>query len=373
MRVLAIIIACVAYLLLASGCATPPSTSGVASVVIERQGSFYVGGRQVTAAGTYDATTTQVPLNPGQTFWVDQMYVQYQIPPGARRLPIILVHGGAGTGRVWESTPDGRDGYQTIFLRRGYAVYIVDAPRGGRSGFPSFSGALGWLDDRQQVVPDQTFLPGNKLAWTRWRIGPQFPDVFSVQAFPMSGLDQFMQAIRPVVSDDPEVVSRALIALLDKIGPAILVTHSNSGLWGWLAAAGSNNVRAVVSYEPSVVFPAGEMPSPIALYRGTQDAGTPVTNEQFARLATIPIQVVFGDNIPSQPVADLPADGRRAQIVAAQMFADALNRQGGRVSVLRLPDAGLRGNSHFAFSDLNNVEVADLLSSFLANHRLDSR
>lgn len=357
---------------LSSGCVTAPPGSSDGPITIERQGSFFVGGRKVTAAGTYDATTP-IPGNAGQTFWIDQMYVQYQIPPNARKLPLVLVHGGAGTGRSWESTPDGREGFQTIFLRRGFPVYIIDAPRGGRSGFPSFTGDFGKLDEQQQIVPPRTFTPGDKLVWSRWRIGPQHPDVFPVQAFPMNGLDQFMQAIRPVVSDDPEIISRALVALLDRIGPAIVVTHSNSGLWGWLAAARSPKVMGVVSYEPGVVFAKDRMPPPVPLHRGTLDAGVPVSNEEFARLAKIPIQVVFGDNIPRQPVSDVPADVRRAQIVAARMFEESLNKMGGKASVLLLPDAGLRGNTHFMFSDLNNVQVADQLSDFLAKHRLDTR
>ena len=64
----------------------------------------------------------------------------------------MLVHGGGGTGRVWETTPDGREGYQTIFLRRGFAVYIVDFPRRGRAGFPSFNGPFGELDGASVVA-----------------------------------------------------------------------------------------------------------------------------------------------------------------------------------------------------------------------------
>jgi hypothetical protein len=102
-------------------------------------------------------------------------------------------------------------------------------------------------------------------------------------------------------------------------------------------------------------------------------SGTPVTDAEFARLASIPIQVVYGDNIPKQPIPDLVADGRRAQIVSTNQFTAALNSKGGDASVLHLPDAGLRGNSHFMFSDLNNIEVADQLSRFLRAKGLDSR
>ncbi|HSV83775.1 MAG TPA: alpha/beta fold hydrolase [Ramlibacter sp.] len=361
--------------MLAAGCASPSMNTTTGPLVIERQGSFYVGGREVKAAGTYDAVSTPAPANAGQSYWIDQMYVQYQVPVNARKLPIVLVHGGGGSGAVWETTPDGREGFQTIFLRRGFPVYLVDAPRGGRSGFPSFNGPIGKLDDNQQLIPSTSTRPGLQHAWSRWRLGPEHPQTFPEQAFPMEAVDAFMKAVRPTVSDDPEVISRALIALLDKIGPAIVVTHSNSGLWGWLAAARSPNVKAVVSYEPNFIWPRGEaLQAPQGAVRSfSQPAGTQVSPQEFGMLAKIPVQVVFGDNIPTQQVRDQPADGRRLQVQDSRVFVDALNQRGGRASLLLLRDAGLRGNSHFMYQDRNNVQVADLLSAFLARNGLDGR
>ena len=360
------------------GCASTPSAGSASSgaITIASQGSFFVGGRQVTAAGTFDATAVPNPPTTGQTYWVDQMYVQYQIPVNARKYPLVFVHGGSGTGRVWETTPDGREGFQTIFLRRGFPVYIVDFPRRGRAGYPSFGGPFGQLDAKQQIVANRTGQAGREYAWSRWRLGPKYPDVFPVQAFPMSAVDSFLQHLVPTVSDDREIISGALIKLLDKIGPAVLVTHSQSGLFGWLAGARSPNVKGIVSYEPGFVFKLGEVPPPIPLFKGSQPSGTPVTPAEFATLATVPLQVVYGDNIPKQPISDLIADGRRAQVVTSVMFADALNKQGApspNASVLHLPDVGLRGNSHFMFSDLNNIQVADELSKFLNTKGLDLR
>ena len=84
--------------------------------------------------------------------------------------------------------------------------------------------------------------------------------------------------------------------------------------------------------------------------------------------------MVYGDNIPKSPIPDLVADGRRAQQVTSRLFVqEALNGKGGNASVLLLPDAGLYGNSHFMFSDLNNVEVADQMSRFLRAKGLDIR
>ncbi len=340
-------------------------------IIVAQQGSFYVGGRQVKGAGSFSPEQLG-HTNKGNTFWVDHLYVQYQIPLNARKYPLVLVHGGSGTGRVWETTPDGREGYQTIFLRRGFPVYIVDMPRRGRAGFPSFNGAFGRLDDRQ-IVPETTVRTGMEYAWTRWRLGPKVGESYADQQFPMQALEQFSRHLVPMVSDDAGVMTGALIALLEKIGPSVVVTHSQSGLFGWLAGARSANVAGVVSYEPGFVFPANEMPAPIPLYKGAMPAGTAVTNDEFATLARVPLQVVYGDNIVGAPIPDLIADGRRAQVVASKLFATAIRKRSGTAEILHLADAGLRGNSHFMFSDLNNVEVADQLSKFLSAHALDVR
>jgi pimeloyl-ACP methyl ester carboxylesterase len=339
-------------------------------ITIESQASFFVGGHQVTAAGLFDPSASPEPDSTGQTYWVDQMYVQYQVPSHSSKLPLILVHGGGGTGRVWETTPDGREGYQTIFLRRGHPVYIVDTPRGGRSGFPSFDGEFGTLDEQHRLVSNRTKRPGREKIWSRWRLGPKYPEVFPVQAFPVDAVDHFLQHVRPMVSDDAEVTCSALMALIDRIGPAVLVTHSNSGLPGWLAGCRSSEVRAIISYEPGFVFPADDMPPACELDSGAQRSCAPVTQQEFSALAKIPIQVVYGDNIPSEPVPDLVADNRRAQVLICNLFIEALRRRGGNAAALHLPDVGLKGNSHFMFSDLNNVQVADQLSAFLTRHHL---
>lgn len=344
-------------------------------IVIAEQGSFSVGGHTVQGAGEFDPTASPGLTNEGQTFWVDQMYVQYQKPLRPRRYPLILVHGGGGTGRVWETTPDGREGYQTIFLRRDWSVYIVDFARRGRAGLPTFNGPFGNLDGIQ-IVPNETAAIGVQWGWTRWRLGPEYPATFPVQQFPTDSesVDQFFQSLVPIVSDDATVITDGLVALLDKIGPAILVTHSQSGLFGWLAAIRRPElVKAVVSYEPGFVFPEGDVPIPIPLFQGTMPAGTPVPAEEFENLTRMPLQVVYGDNIPMEPIPDLIADGRRAQVIASELFEEAIDSRGGDAEILHLPDAGLLGNSHFMFSDLNNLEVADLLSEYLHEKWLDTR
>ena len=64
---------------------------------------------------------------------------------------------------------------------------------------------------------------------------------------------------------DVQVVSDAQAALFDKIGPAVLVSHSQGGGVGWFTAIKSAKVRAIVSYEPgsNFPFPQGEVPEPL--------------------------------------------------------------------------------------------------------------
>jgi pimeloyl-ACP methyl ester carboxylesterase len=344
-----------------------------APITIVEQGSFFVGGTEVTAPGKFDPTVRSTS-DAGQTFQIDHLYVQYQIPRDARRFPLVMIHGDNSTGSAWESTPDGREGYQTIFLRRGFAVYIVDFPRRGRAGFPSFNGTLGALLDKQ-VIPNRTNAKGDQTVFIGVRLGPEFMEYFPNTQFPKAGLDQFFKNLIPAVMDDEKVVADALAALLERIGPAILVSSSQSGRFACLAAISSPNVKAIVDYEGSdQPFPAGQAPAPVPAYDGfLVGPGAPVPLEDFLKLTKIPIQIVVGDNIPSSPQPIPQLENPRIRLIFKRQFVETVNRYGGDASLLRLPDVGIYGNTHVPFLDLNNLEVADLMSKFLHEKDLDDR
>ncbi|MGO4649698.1 hypothetical protein AB4305_32925 [Nocardia sp. 2YAB30] len=102
-------------------------------------------------------------------------------------------------------------------------------------------------------------------------------------------------------------------------------------------------------------------------------AGESVPMEQFAALTRISIVIYYGDNIPAQPT-DMPAqDSWRARLAMARLWADTVNRHGGDVTVVHLPEAGIRGNTHFPFADMNNAQIAEEVARFLADKRLDGR
>ncbi len=107
-------------------------------------GSFHIGGRVVEISGRPVQEIVRVPggpssrLDPNGRFQVEQMYVQYFLPQNRKgKYPLLLWHGGGLTGASFETTPDGREGWLNMFIRKGWDVYISDAVERGRSSFAS--------------------------------------------------------------------------------------------------------------------------------------------------------------------------------------------------------------------------------------------
>jgi pimeloyl-ACP methyl ester carboxylesterase len=327
-------------------------------LTIQEQGSFAVGGKVTTNPGTFNP---KQPTPQGQTLHGDHAYVFYQIPVNRRKLPLVFLHGTGQFSKTWETTPDGREGFQTIFLRRRFPVYLIDQPRRGNAGRSTVSATIDAVPDEQGWF--DTFRVG---IWPEYFPGVQFSN-------DPEALNQYFRQMTPNVGPyDPGVISDACAALFDRIGPAIFVTHSQGGGLGWLTAVKSGNVRAIVSYEPGsgFLFPEGEVPEPLASSGGPL-AATGVPMAEFAKLIKIPIIIFYGDNIPEKP-SDIPGqDGWRVRLEMARKWRDTVNRHGGDVTVVHLPEVGIPGNTHFPFSDLNNQQVADLLSRFLSEKKLD--
>jgi hypothetical protein len=176
----------------------------------------------------------------------------------------------------------------------------------------------------------------------------------------------FRQSVPNTGPFDFAVTVSAGSALFDRIGTGILVTHSHSGGMGWATAMKNEKVRAIVSFEPgsNFPFPEGEVPPPV-LHVGGPAGGGAVPLADFMALTRIPILIYYGDNIPDQPTPNPGQDQWRAMLTMARQWRDAVNRHGGDVTLIHLPEIGIRGNTHFPMSDLNNVEVADHMTAFL--------
>lgn len=334
-----------------------------AQLVIREQGGRPFGGKVVGDPA-------------GGSIHCDHGYVEWQIPQNPRRLPMLMVH--ASSTKTWDTTFDGREGFRNIFLRRGFSVYLTDLPRTGRAG---------------QGCAPTTYTPqpnNDQASFTTWRIGLWLPgnptpDFYPGVQFPVSmpsALDEFFRIQYPEFNapENEQVETDALAVLLGEIGPSIVLTHSSTGIRGWITATKSANVAAIVSYEPgAVLFPEGEVPPPIARADGMLvPAGNPIPLSEFMKLTRMPIQIVWGDYIPSEPSAinvgpRLTLDNRRINVVRAKLMVEAINRHGGNAKNVMLPEVGIRGNTHFPMLDLNNLTIADLLSQFLKEQGLDRR
>lgn len=342
-----------------------------APLSISEQGSFTVGGRFVTHDGTF---SQQDFLSPnGQRAYGDFVYVNYQIPVNAKKYSLIFQHGGAQSKRTWESTVDGREGFNNLFLRKGYAVYLLDQPRSGESNLstealdpatpwasnPMYGdktfyilSRVGHYDEQGKPVPNAQFPEGEKNYQA-------FQQSWSVGSGPLdNGLNA--QVLAQLVNQTPE--------------GAILVTHSMGGTIGWRAAMQSDKVKAIVAYEPGgteFIFPDNEMPKIIkARFEHLSASAKGVPMEDFLKLTQIPIVLYYGDYIQlgSDNVGE---DKWGTEFAMAQQFVDTINRHGGDATLVHLPDIGITGNSHFLMGEKNNQQLADLMEQWLIEKGLD--
>ena len=332
------------------------------SLTITEQGGRPFGGRVVGEPAT-------------GSLHCDHGYVEWQIPANPRRTPIVMVH--ASSTKTWDTTFDGRDGFRNIFLRRGYRVYITDLPRTGRAG---------------QGCATTTYTPradNDQASFTTWRLGLWLPGTAEPQFYPgvqfprtREALNEFLRIQYPEFNapENEQIETDALAQLLNEVGRSVVLTHSSTGIRGWITGTKTANIAAIVSYEPgNAVFAEGEVPPPIRRVDGmTVPAGEVIPMADFMKLTKLPIQIVWGDYIPvrSDPVnigPRLTLDARRVNVERAKLMVAAINRHGGQATNIMLPEMGITGNTHFPMMDLNNVRIADLLSSFLAEHKLDAR
>ena len=329
-------------------------------LIIEEQGSFAAGGRVIHEKGTYSEDHALSPE--GQEKHVDHGYVFYQIPAKARKNALLFLHGAGQSGACFETTPDGREGFQTIFLRKGYKVYLMDQPRRGRAGSSGIEGNI-------------TPAADEALWFDIFRFG-HYPRYFENVQIPRGeeAENQFWRKVTPNTGAfDPLLTADALLETVNRTGNTILITHSQGASPGWLAAMKNAKIKGIIALEPGVgfVFPKGEVPpplpssSPFGALKGVE-----VSTEDFEKLTAIPILMLFGDHIPEKPSPHGGEDNWRVRLKEARLMADAINRRGGDAKVLHLPEIGIYGNTHFLFEDKNNEDIADIMDRWIQENGL---
>ena len=337
------------------------------TIELKTMGSLLFGG-----------TVTQLPG--GGTFHGDHGYAQYYVPEDARTYPLIMWHGMGQSGRSWESTPDGREGYQALLTRDDWAVYIVDQPRRGRAGYTH----------AEQADPGKHPTSASEGGvWEAFRNGIWQPGekatVYENSQFPLTpdAVDQFFRqqtfntGVEPATTEHYKFLGKTMSALVEETGPAVLVTHSMSGKYGWFSAMATDKIKAVVAYEPGqVVLPENaeipQLPYKSALaYEMLQPITVP--EAEFNKLTKIPILIIYGDNIATEPSEIFNVDVWRLSKAYAEAFVKEVNARGGDATLVSLPDLGIKGNTHVPFADKNNIEIANLMENWLHQKGLDGK
>jgi pimeloyl-ACP methyl ester carboxylesterase len=368
---------------------------------VTRAGYFYIGGRYQKLGD--------------KTVMVGQMFVQSRTPARITQpYPVVMVHGLAQTGVNYLATADGRPGWVQRFVEKGFQVYVVDQVGRGRSGTnPEVYGPYDRLGtrslERTHTAPEVYDLYPQAKLHTRWPGGP------GVQG--NIGFDQFFASQVPFLANTQqteELVDPALLALLEKIGPAILLTHGQAALFGWAASdARPDLVKAHVAVEPSgppffdVQFRGGKefweksgdgraraygltrMPltfnppvkapedlvvvqdAKVAESKGSESKGSDAKGSEPRA----------GDGrircwLQGEPARTLP---NLAKVPTVLVTAEAsfhatydactaafLTQAGAKPDVIALADRGLRGNGHMMMLETNSDAVADVLAEWLA-------
>lgn len=358
---------------------------------ITRAGYVYVGGRYQKLGD--------------KTVMVGQMFVQSRTPAKITQpYPVVMVHGLAQTGVNFLATADGRPGWVQRFVEKGYQVYVVDQVGRGRSGTnPEVYGPYDRLGTRSlektYTAPEVYDLFPQAKLHTQW---PGGPGVQGNAAF-----DQFFASQVPFLANGQqteELVDPALVALLEKIGPAILLTHGQGALFGWAASdARPDLVKAHVSVEPNgppffdVQFRGGKEfweKSGDGRARAYGLTRMPLTFEPPVKA---PEDLVVAQQAKgADKAADKGADGQircwlqaepartlpnLAKVPAVVVTAEAsfhatydactvafLTQAGAKPDAIRLADRGLRGNGHMVMLETNSDAVADLVAGWIGSH-----
>jgi pimeloyl-ACP methyl ester carboxylesterase len=347
-------------------------------LVIAKQGYFFAGGSYYNAAD-------------GQ-FMSGQMYVEFEIPQNVRHAyPIVMIHGGGLTGTYMMGTPDGREGWNSFFLRQGYAVYVVDQTGRGKSAY--HADAYGPLSRGNALGIQQRFTAFELYnMWPRAHLHTQWPGPGLI-GDPI--FDQFYASeVEGIASSTVQqgTIQAAAAALLDRIGPAIILTHSQSGPYGWLITdARPSLVKGLLQVEPSgpPLTSVTVLGPPDWFKDGPVQAAWGITAipMTYSPAITDPSQLT----LVKQPVADNPDVVRcwRQAEPARQLpnlkhtpilivtsdagyhsaydhcTSEYLTQAGVKNTHVYLGDVGITGNGHMMMLEKNNQAIAGFMAGWL--------
>jgi pimeloyl-ACP methyl ester carboxylesterase len=349
----------------------------LASLVIAKQGYFFVGGKYI------DTPSGQVMAG--------QAYIEYQVPRNRTHpFPIVMIEGCCTSGAGFSGTVDGRDGWAQYFLAQGYAVYIMDQVGRGRS--PYVESVYGEKNPKAPKFVEREF-----IAVERYNL---FPQAHLHTQWPGTGavgdpiFDQFQASMLPDFKDRllREPLNRdAGVALLDKIGPAIILPHSQSGPYAWLMAdARPELVKGLLMVEATgppyydIEFtgapdyfkyagftkPFGLTRTPLLFSPPAATSGLDIVEQDKADGPDVarcwmqkePARKLV--NFKHIPILILSAEAS-FEFPTAHCSKIFLDQAGVGHDFVQLADLGIHGNGHFLMHEKNNLEIAGVIADWL--------
>lgn len=304
-------------------------------------GAFYVSGRQVTLSGLpkTDISTSPgmapFPYDPNGEFETGQMYVNYvKLAQPRAKYPLMMWHGGGLTGNTWQSTPDGRAGWDQFFMRAGYDVYVSDAVERGRSGWSRYP----------EIYTSPPVYRAKKESWELFRIGPSYVNsrektAYPDTQFPVESFDNFAKSSVPRWLTNDAATQQAYDAYVQKVCPCVVMAHSQGSSFAVTAALHApDKIKAIVLVEAS----SSPDPEKVAL----------------ASVKGIPVLFLWGDYIKDSPLWP------RFQAVSRRYY-DALAKINKDADWVELPALGIKGNGHMMMMDKNSDQVAGIVQQWL--------
>jgi pimeloyl-ACP methyl ester carboxylesterase len=330
---------------LAAGCASSADTGAIA---LREVRGYHLGGKEISLSGIAVKNVKIIPgtaADPNGDYAVGQLYVQeFRLAAPKAKYPLMLWHGGGLTGVTWETTPDGRPGWEMFFLKQGHDVFVPDAYERGRASWPKVP----------ELVEGEPQHRNLNQAWDLFRFGPPGSYqtdpakrvAFAGEQFPVAFADQFNKQFvaRWAGKQADDRAQAAYNALVDKACPCVLLAHSQGNVFAFNAElANPGKIKAVISIEP----------------RGAPD----ISKTDMKTIAGIPHLAIWGDNI------DQSKSWVAFRSESASYF-DALRRAGGDAEIIDLPRMGIHGNSHMTMMDLNSDRIAGLVQDWMARKGL---
>ncbi|KAK7185222.1 secreted lipase-like protein 3 [Paraphaeosphaeria sporulosa] len=343
--------------------------------VSARREVLYVGGEY----------TTNIDGTPAQ-YMTGQIYVEKLTPSTeSSKCPIVFIAGAGQTGTNWLHTPDGRPGWAHFFLGHGYTVYLTDQPSRGRSARHPSIGKMRALST--SVVESSFTAISSHNNWPQSKLHTQWPGIGKVgdPVFDAFYASQVPMRVDKLAAENEN--AKAYSALLDRIGEAYLITHSQAGPYGWrIGDARPQLVKGIVALEPrgppcetNYPFPGQRIAFGIA--DGELEYDPPAgPNGEHLKTVKVPAKSANHDECTLQ--ADPPKKLKNLSsipvlVVTSEASFHALfdyntvlylEQAGVNVEHADLPAEGIRGNGHMFFMELNNMVIAERILTWLTKH-----